>query len=63
MKTYWKSGHLFVGLVGLSLWATCSEGASEVGVESSSSALAAGTVLTFEAEGLTRRRRRRPAAR
>ena len=38
----------------LVLWATCGEGGPDVAVESSSGALAAGTVLNFEAEVLAR---------
>jgi lysophospholipase L1-like esterase len=52
MKTH--AGQLLVGLVGLALWANCGEGGPEVAAESSSGALAAGTVLTYEAEGLAR---------
>lgn len=52
MKTH--AGRVFVSFVALSLWTTCGEGGPEVAVESSSGALAAGTVLTFEAEALAR---------
>ena len=52
MKTH--AGRLFVGFVALALGVTCGDGGLEVAVESSSGALAAGTVLTFEAEVLAR---------
>ena len=49
-----KSLHVLVGLMGVLLGPACSDGLSEAPVESSPSALTAGTVVAYEAETLAR---------